>query len=132
MVLVWQALVDGYAPQSSHDPAIELQLILARPRRCKDAKELKEKLTAWTLKVAEYEHQFKVMDESQKTFAVRERMPKDIRREFQTGPRKFDKIMEKLGIINEMMADDGPIPMDLGSVGAHDAGMMQGRPGDER
>ena len=67
------------------------------------------------------------MDEAQKTFVVKERMPKDIRREFPTGPRKFDKIMEKLGmIINEMVADDGPIPMDLGSVGAHDAGMMQG------
>ena len=35
-----QALVDGYAPKSSSDPAIELQPILATPKRCKDAKEL--------------------------------------------------------------------------------------------
>ena len=34
--------------------------------------------------------------------------------------------MESLEIIiNEIMADDGLIPMDLGSVGVHDAGMMQ-------
>ena len=72
------------------------------PKRCKDAKELKERLTAWSLKVAEFEHQFKVIDEAQKIFVVREMMPKDIKREFLTGPRK-----------NEMMADDGPLPMDL-------------------
>ena len=48
------------------------------------------------------------------TFVMREMMPKDSRREFLTGPRKFDEIMEKLEIIiKEMMADDGPIPMDL-------------------
>ena len=30
--------------------------------------------------------------------------------------------MEKLDIIiNEMMADDGPVPVDLGNVGTHDA-----------
>ena len=53
-------------------------------------------------------------------------MPKDIKREFLTGPRKFDEIMEKLEIIvNEMMADDGPVPMDLGNVGMHDAKMTQ-------
>ena len=43
-----------------------LQSILATPRRCKDAKEVKERLTAWSLKVAEYEHQFKAIDEAQK------------------------------------------------------------------
>ena len=32
-----------------------------------------EKFPAWSLKVAEYEHQFKVVDEAQKTFVVRER-----------------------------------------------------------
>ena len=64
-----------------------------------DAKELKERLTAWSLKVAEYEHQFKATDEAQKTCAVREMMSKDIRREFLTGPRKFDENMEKLEII---------------------------------
>ena len=60
-----------------------------------------------------------MIDDAQKTFVVREMMPKDIRREFPTGPRKFNEIVEKLEIIiNERMADDGPIPMDLG-------GMMQ-------
>ena len=34
--------------------------------------------------------------------------------------------MEKLEIIiNEMMADDGPVPIDLGNVGTHDAKMTQ-------
>ena len=28
-------------------------------------------------------------------------------------------------IINEIMADDGPVPMDLGNVGAHDAEMTE-------
>ena len=99
----WQALVD----KSSNDPAMALQPILATPKRCKDAKELKEKFTAWSLKVAEYEHQLKAIDEAQKTFVVKEMMPKDIRRKFLTGPRKFDEIMEKLEIIvNEMVADD--------------------------
>ena len=91
---------------------------IATPKRCKDAKELKERFTAWSFKVAEYEHQFKTIDEAQKIFFVREIMPEDIRQEFLTGPRKFDEIMEKLEIIViEMMADDGPIPMDLGNVG---------------
>ena len=57
-------------------------------------------------------------------------MPKDIEREFLTRPRKFDEIMEELEItINEMMVDDGPVPMDLGNVGAHDA-MMTPRSSD--
>ena len=124
--MAWQALVDGYAPKSSNDPAIALQPILATPKRCKDAKGLKERLTAWSLKVAEYDHQFKTIDEALKILVVREMMPKDIKREFLTGPRKFDEIMEKLEIIvNEMMADDGPVPMDLGNVGTHDAKMTQ-------
>ena len=38
--VAWQALVDGYAPKSSNDPAIAPQPILATPKRCKDAKEL--------------------------------------------------------------------------------------------
>ena len=46
-------------------------------------------------KVAEYEYQFKVIDEAQKTFMVREMMPKDIKREILTGQRKFHEIMEK-------------------------------------
>ena len=109
-------------PKSSNDPAIALQPILATPKRCKNAKELKEELTAWSLKVSEYEHQFKAIDEAQKTFVVMEMMPKDIRREFLTGPRKFEEIMEKLEIIiNEMTADDGPVSMDRGNVGTHDA-----------
>ena len=83
---------------------------------------MKEKLTAGSLKVAEYEHQFKVNEEAQKTFVVRKVMPKDIKRELLTGPRKLDEIVEKLEIIiDEMMADDGPVPMGLGSVGTHDA-----------
>ena len=114
--VAWQALVDGYAPKSSNDPAIALQLILATPKRCKDTKEFKERLTAWSLKVAEYEHQFKTTHEAQKIFLVMEVMPKDIKREFLTGPRKFE---------NETMADDGPVPMDLGNVGVHDTKTTQ-------
>ena len=73
--------------------------------------------------MAEYEHQFKAIDEAQKIVAV---MPEDIKQEFLTGPRNFDEIMEKLEIIvNEMMADDGPVPMDLGNVGTHDTKMTQ-------
>ena len=83
---------------------------------------MKEKLTAWSLKVAEYEHQLKVFDDSQKTFVVMEMMPKYFKRQFLTGPRKFDEIVGKLEIIiNEMMADDGPVPKDLVNVGTHDA-----------
>ena len=124
--VAWQALIDGFAPKSSNDPAITLQPILATTKRCRDAKELKERLTTWSFKVAEYEHQIKTIDEAQKIFVVREMMPKDIKREFLTGPRKFDEIMEKLEIIaNEMMADDGPTPMDLGNVGAYDAKTTQ-------
>ena len=124
--VAWQALVDNYAPKSSSDPATALPPILATPQRCKDAKELNERLTAWSLKVAEYEYQLKAIDETQKIFVVREMMPKDIKRESLTGPRKFDKIVEKLDIIvDEMMADDGPVPMDLGNVGTHDTKMTQ-------
>ena len=122
--VAWPALVHGYAPKSSNDPAIALQPILATPNKCKDAKQLKEMFTAWSLNVAEYEHQFQVIDEAQKIFVVREMMPKYIKREFLTGPRKFDEIMEKLEIIiNEMMADGGPVPMDLGNV----SGMTRSR-----
>ena len=39
--VAWQALVDGYAPKSSNDPTMALHLILATPKRSKDAKELK-------------------------------------------------------------------------------------------
>ena len=43
-----------------------------------------------------------------------------------TGPRKIDEIMEKLEIIvNEMMADDRPVPMELGNVGTHDTKTTQ-------
>ena len=53
-------------------------------------------------------------------------MPKDIKREVLTGPRKFDEVMEKLEtFIHEMMADDGPVPMDLVNVGTHDARTTQ-------
>ena len=63
--------------------------ILATPKRCKDAKERKERLTAWSLKVDEYEHQFKVVDEAMKIFVVRDMMPKDIKREFLPGSIKI-------------------------------------------
>ena len=122
--VAWQALVDGIAPKSSTDPAIALQ---PRPTRCKDAKDLKERRTVWSLEVVEYEHQFKVIDEAQKILVVREMMPKDVKHEFLTGPRKFDEIIEKLEIIiNEMMADEGPVPMDLGNVSGHDTKSTQG------
>ena len=99
---------------------------VATPKRCKDAKELKERLFAWPLKVTENENQFKVTDEAQKIFVVREMISKDIKREFLTGPRKFDEIMEKLEIIvNETMADDGPTPVNLGNVEAYDAKTTQ-------
>ena len=123
--VAWQALVDGYAPKPSNDPAIALQPTLATPKRCKDAKELMERLTAWPLKVAEYEHQFKKIDEAQKMFVVRE--CEGHQTGVFDGTEKFDEIMGELEIIvNEMMADDGPIPVDLGSVGTHDAKMAQG------
>ena len=52
--------------------------------------------------------------------------PKDIKREFLTGPRKFDEIVEKLEIVvNEMMADDGPVATDLENVGAQDTQTTQ-------
>ena len=118
-----QALVDGYAPKSSDDPAIALQNPYSR--RPTNAK-TKERLTG-SLKVAEYEHQCKVIDEAQKISVVREMMPKDIKREFLTGPRKFDEIMEKLEIIiNKMMADEGPVPMDLVIVSGHDTKSTHG------
>ena len=74
--VAWQALVDGDAPKSSNDPAIAPQPFLATPKRCKDAKELKERLTAWSMKVAEYECQFKTIDEAQKLLRGAEMMPK--------------------------------------------------------
>ena len=101
--VAWQALVDGCAPKSSNDPATALQTVLATPKRCKDAKLLKERLTAWSLEVAEHEHQFKVIDEAQKIFVVR-----------------------------EMMADDGPTPVNLGNVGAYDAKTTQSGLGHEQ
>ena len=88
---------DGYAPKSSNDPTVAPQPILARHTRCKDARELKEKLTAWSLKMTVNEHHFKAIDAAKKTFVVREMMPKDIKRKFLMGPRKFDEIMEKVG-----------------------------------
>ena len=85
--VAWQALVDGYVPTSLNDPAIALQPTLAAPKKCKDAKVLLERLTAWSLKVAECEQKFKVIDVAQKIFVVREMMTKDIKRELLTGPR---------------------------------------------
>ena len=59
-----QALVDGYAPKSSNDLAIALQPTLATPNRRKDAKELKESLTAWSLKVAAEDIQIEMSNRS--------------------------------------------------------------------
>ena len=39
-------------------------------------------------------------------------MLKDVQREFLTVPKKLDEIMENLKVINEMMADDGPVPLE--------------------
>ena len=80
--MAWLALVVGFAPFSSNDPAIALQPTLATPKRCKDSKEQKERLSARSQKEAENEHQFIVIDEAQKIFVGREMIPKDIKREF--------------------------------------------------
>ena len=58
-IVAWQDLVGAYAPKAADDPATALQPALA-PKSCEDGRELMEKLTAWSLKVADYEHQFKV------------------------------------------------------------------------
>ena len=76
--------------------------------------------------MAEYGHKFKVIDEAQNTIVAREMMPKDIKRELMTGLMKLDEIMEKLEIIiHGMIADDGPVPLDLVNLGTHDARTMQ-------
>ena len=36
--VAWQALVDGFAPKSSHDPAIALQTTLATPKKVQSCK----------------------------------------------------------------------------------------------
>ena len=53
--VAWQALVDGLRPRhrTTQQPG------------CKEAKKLKDKLTAWSLKVAEYKHQFNVIERTQ-------------------------------------------------------------------
>ena len=99
--VAWQALVDGYAPKSPNDPAIALQTIFATPKTRKDAKELKERLTAWSLKVAEYEHQFKVIVEAQKIFVGREMMPKDIKRAFLSDKREPCEARDEQSIATE-------------------------------
>ena len=49
-------------------------------------------------------------------------MPKDIKPEFLTGPRNFDVTAETSEIIiNEMIADEGPVPMNLENVSTDDA-----------
>ena len=74
--------------EPSHDTAKAQQPTFATFKRCTDAKELKEKPKAWSLKVVEYEHQFKVIDEAKKTIMVREMMPKGIKQAFLTGSEK--------------------------------------------
>ena len=58
-------------PKSSNDPSHSAAIHTCdNLKRCKDTKELKERLTAWSLKVVEYEHQLKASDEAQKTLVV--------------------------------------------------------------
>ena len=79
----------------SNRPSYCAAALTCDTRRCKDAKEFKKELTA------RYGHQFRAIDEAQKTFVMREMMPKDIQRDFLT--KKFDESLEKLEIIiNEM------------------------------
>ena len=85
---------------------------------------MKEKLTAWSLKVAEFEHQFKVIHEAQKTFVVGEIMPKDIQREFWTGTEETRRNNGKVGDHHQSY-DDGPVPMDLENASTEDARTMQ-------
>ena len=97
--------------------AIELRPILAT--RITDARpsvgHLRIKLTTWSLKVAVYEHQFKVIGEAQKTFMVREMIPKDIDARVLDGAKETRRNHGKVGDHHQrnMMADDGPVPMDL-------------------
>ena len=72
---------------------------LRRPRSAKMQKELKERLTAWSLKVAEHGHQFKVIDEAQKILVVREMMPKDIKREFLKEARRAPRAASLMGTL---------------------------------
>ena len=58
--------------RTSHRTNQLQRCIIATPKRCKDAEELKEKFVACSLNVAEYEHQSKAMDDAQKTFVVGE------------------------------------------------------------
>ena len=109
----WQALVDGYAPMSSNDPAKALQPILATPKRRNEAKALKETHTAWSLKVAEYEHQHKVTDETKKTMVVREIVQRnDVRLRTSTaglgkfGPHDAKTTQSDQDTSNDMSCDD--------------------------
>ena len=73
----------------------------AWPNRFLDAKVLKKKLTACSLNVAEYGHQFKVIDDAQNAFVVWRMMPNDV--------VEGRSCMEKLEVIShEMIADVGP------------------------
>ena len=65
-------------------------------------------------------------DEAQKTFVVREMMPKEIQGGFLTGTKKFDEMKLEV-IINGMMADEGALPMDLMIIGVHCAKNDSGR-----
>ena len=124
--MAWQALVDGHAPKSSNDLAIAAADYTCDTQEVQGCEGVEERLTAWSLKVAGVRAPLQKRLMRHKIFVVREMLPKDIKREFLTGPRKIDEIMEKLEIIvNEMMADDGPVPMDLVNVGAYDAKTTQ-------
>ena len=70
---------------------------------------LKDRLTTWSLKVAEYEYQFKVIAEAQRAFLVRAMMPTDIQREFLTGSVPTEKleitINERIGLTRGVFSD---------------------------
>ena len=87
-------------------------------------KELKGMLTARSLKVAEYEHQFKVIDAED--VRVMDMMPKNIKREFLTGGGKLTKLWKSWrSSSTKLMTDDGQVPMDPRNVGTHVARTLQ-------
>ena len=62
----WHSLVDGCALTSSNDTDYCAATHTGDNQKSTSTQSaLKEKLTAWSLKVAEYEHQFQVMDDAE-------------------------------------------------------------------
>ena len=85
--VAWQALLDGHAPKSSNDPAVALQ-----PTTCDTQPMQGRKGEAHGMVIESGGARVPVQgDRAQKTFLVREVMPKDIMREVLTGPRNSMK-----------------------------------------